>query len=207
VGRLAATSGVRWCGLAVVAVVSGAVAFPACGGGGGESGPLGVVAAWTAARDDGDVDRAIALIADDASILGFSLPDERADLVDLLEGQAAAGGEMEDSDCVETGELVMCRYLIRDEILRRWDLSLTGTHTYRVRDGKIVQADRVHDDDARRLVYLELDRFRSWVEATHPETAAVIWPDRDTAAYSDPRGAEAMISLLDEYEPYRDGTP
>jgi hypothetical protein len=179
----------------------------ACGGGGGESGPLEVVAAWTGARDDGDVERAMALVAEDASILGFSIPDERADLVEVLEGQVAAGGEMEESDCVETGERVTCRYVIRDEILRRWGLSLTGTHTYRVRDGKIVQADRVHDDDTRRLVYLELARFRSWVEATHPEIAAVIWTDPDIAAYSDPPGAEAMISLLDEYEPYRDGTP
>jgi hypothetical protein len=183
------------------------IAVLSCGGGSGGNNPREVVAAWNVARNDGDVERAMALVADDGDVLGFSMPDQRADLVSVLEGQVAAGGVLEDSGCAVAGEQVTCRYVIHDEILRRWGLTLTGTHTYRIHDGKIVHIDRVHDDDARRLVYLELDRFRSWVKATHPEMATVIWSDFGASSYSDRRGAQAMISLLDEYEPHRDGTP
>ena len=132
--------------------------------------PLELVASWIDARESGDIDRALGLVSSDGNILGFSLADEaeRQRLTEALQAQAAAGWTAELSDCVVTDEEVKCAYRMGDEILRRGDAVLTGTHTYRVENGKIVFAHRVHDRASRNRTYRAFRDFRAWVQERHP---------------------------------------
>ena len=174
--------------------------------------PLEVVAAWTASRNAGDVDAALSLLADDASVFGGSIadPGRRNETRQILAAQALAGWTIVDSDCEATDEtstdvIVTCRYRMDDEILRRWELSFTGTHQYIVRDGKIARVTRVHDISSRDQAYSALGAFKAWVAEVHPDLVAVIWSDPQGATYGTPEGAAAMLELLDEYEQSRSG--
>jgi catabolite regulation protein CreA len=173
--------------------------------------PLEVVAAFTASRNAGDVDAAMDLLADDASIFGGSIadPKQRNATRQILAAQALAGWTIVDSDCEATEEAsdvsVICRYQMDDEILRRWELSFTGTHEYTVRDGKIAKVTRVHDLSSRDRAYAALGAFRAWVTEAHPDLVVVIWSDPQGVTYATPEGARAMLDLLDEYEESRSG--
>ncbi len=164
---------------------------------------LSVVRAWTEARNRGDVDEAMANLADSGDIfgIGIHLPGGRATLRGILQAQAVAGYTVEDSGCVAEGELVTCRYRQRDRILDAWGIVLTGEHRYTVRDGKLVRASRTHDPGARAAAYAVFDDFQAWIRQEHPELFDVIWVDRSSAIYTTPDGAQAILDVLDEYEP------
>lgn len=169
--------------------------------------PLAVVDAWNEARNDGDVERAMALVADDALLVTFAMDDpaERATWLDLLDAQAIAGWQIDESCELHSGGWVACTYVQSDELLRSWGLALRGTHDYTVRDGHIEQLDRRHDADTQREVYDAVDDFRAWAESYHPDVAAVIWTDPSVTFYSDARGADAAMSLVDEFDEARAG--
>jgi hypothetical protein len=164
--------------------------------------PLEVVHGWTASRNAGDVDTAMSYLADDATVFGFSIADplRRANVRDILAAQAVAGWSIQESECVAEGENVTCRYRMDDEVLRRWALSLSGRHEYLIRDGKLAEATRYHDDEPRRRAYAALATFKAWVRATHPDLVYVIWSDAQSVTYATPEGAAAMLVLLNEYE-------
>jgi hypothetical protein len=165
--------------------------------------PIAVVHAWDAARNRGDVDAAMGYLADDGQVAGFSLrsPGQRSLLRGVLEGQAAANYRIEDAECTVAGAVVTCRYAQDDEILRRWGMTFTGTHEIEVRDGKITRLVRAHDRDVQDEIYAAALRLRSWVREAHPELYDVIWVDDTTTLYSTRAGAEALLRIIDEYEP------
>jgi hypothetical protein len=164
---------------------------------------LAVVTEWTQARNAGDVDAAMQLLAPDAVILGFPLtsPTRRAEFREVMEAQAIAGWTIEDSNCLVSGDTVTCRYRMDDEMLRRWDLEFTGTHEYVVSDGLIQRSTRSHDAESRDRVYAAIQAFRNWVHLVHPELEPVIWSDPNGATYATPEGAQAMLDILAEYDP------
>jgi hypothetical protein len=186
------------------ACLTGACAeSPAEGDGGpGIDDPEAVVARWNEARNHGEVEAALALLADDASVLGFRLdePGQRAELGEILAAQAAAGFELHDRDCQVAATIVTCEYEMVDEVMLRWDLALHGVHRYEVADGRITAAARTHDQSSEDEVYRELDEFRRWVADRHPDLVHVIWSTPGAAAYTTVLGAQTMISLLDDYE-------
>ena len=194
----------RW-----VAVVLAAVAMAAAGGIAvafmlsRPTDPIGVVTAWTAARNRGDVDTAMSYLGSSGNVFGIALhePDQRQELASILAAQTAAGWSLDDRDCEVSGDTVRCRYVQRDLILDRWGLALTGRHRYIVRDGSLAFAERVHDPESRDAAYAAFERFRTWVEEAHPELVGVIWSDPAAALYSTPEGARAVLELLDEYTP------
>jgi hypothetical protein len=165
--------------------------------------PAAVIERWNSARNRGDVAGAIALLADDASVLGFHLDDadDRAELTEVLAAQAAAAFHLTDRGCVGVGAFVTCDYEMQDEVLQHWNLSLRGVHRYEVVDGLIASATRDHDRTTSDRVYAQLDAFRRWVTKTHPDLVDVIWSTPGAAAYTTVAGAETMLSLLDEYQP------
>jgi hypothetical protein len=165
-------------------------------------GPIEVVLAWEAARNAHDVDGAMALVADDATIFGISArtANGRAWHRSVLAAQAIAGHTVRDSDCVVVaGELVTCRYAQEDAFLRRCGLTLTGEHRFLVRDGKLALAIRRHDPASRDAVYTAVEAFRGWVESLDPAAEAVIWWDANSVFYTKPEGATSMLALLDGY--------
>jgi hypothetical protein len=165
--------------------------------------PVAVIERWNTTRNRGDVAGALALLADDASVLGFHLDDpaDRAELTEVLASQAAAGFQLTDRSCDATGTTVTCDYEMHDEVLEHWNLSLRGVHRYDVVDGRISAATREHDRGTSDRVYAQLDAFRRWVTDTHPDLVDVIWSTPGAAAYTTVIGAETMLSLLDEYQP------
>jgi hypothetical protein len=164
------------------------------------SDPLSVVRAWNAARNAGDVDRAMSLVAEDANLFGVPADESgRAWHRAVLEGQAIAGHRVEDSECRVSGSRVICRYAIQDAFLRKCGLTLTGTHRFEVRNGLIDFAARDHDSSSRAAVYAAIRLFRDWVEASRPEVAAVIWSDATSTFYTTPQGATQMLAVLDGY--------
>jgi hypothetical protein len=164
--------------------------------------PLSVVEEWVKARDAGDVEVAMALLADEGDIfgIGIHLPGNRDRLRAIFEAQAIAGWTIEETDCRVDGESVTCRYRQLDDVLRRWDLALTGEHRYIVRDGRLARIHRIHDRSSERTVYATAAAFRDWVREEHPALFDVIWVDLDSALYTTPDGARAVLDLLDEYE-------
>ena len=165
-------------------------------------GPVDVVQAFMAARNAGDVDRAMSYLAEEGSIfgVGIHLDDNRDVLAETFRAQVRAGWSGEDADCEVDGEWVICRYRQADDILRRWALELTGRHRYAVRDGKIAFAERVHDPAAQKAVYDAAAAFREWVAAEQPDQEAVIWIDRTSALYTTTEGVDAILGLLEEYD-------
>jgi hypothetical protein len=143
------------------------------------------------------------LLAPDAVVLGFPVasPTRRAEFRSVMEAQAIAGWRIEDSDCSVSGDTVTCRYRMDDKMLRRWDLEFTGTHEYVVSAGLIQRSTRSHDAESRDRVYAAIQAFRNWVYLVHPDLESVIWSDPNGATYATPEGAQAMLDILDEYEP------
>jgi hypothetical protein len=163
--------------------------------------PITVVEAWTAARNAGNVDAALALLADDADVLDHKISDgdARTALRGVLEAQAIAGWRVDDRDCAVDGPSVKCRYSMHDALLRKCRLAFAGTHDYRVDDGKLRSATRQHDDASRSAVYGALLRFRGWVQKNHPDALDVIWVSRFDASYTTPDGARTVMSFLNDY--------
>lgn len=162
---------------------------------------LEVVLAWEAARNAHDVDAAMALIADDATIFGVSLqtPEGRAWHRSVLAAQSVAEHSVRDSDCAETGELVTCRYVQDDAFLRLCGLTLSGEHRFLARDGRLTTAIRRHDPDSSDAAYAAVEAFRSWVASQDPAAEAVIWSDPGSVFYTTPEGATTMRGFLDGY--------
>jgi hypothetical protein len=123
----------------------------------------------------------------------------RTKLARIIAAQGVAGWSVDDHECEVSGETVLCRYVQRDLVLDRWELTLTGRHRYIVREGELVFAERVHDPESRDVAYAAFEAFRAWVEQVHPELVDVIWSDPSAALYSTPDGARAVLDLLDEY--------
>jgi len=163
--------------------------------------PIAVVEAWVAAREAGDIDTVMSLLAEEGDIfgIGIHLDDNRERLRRNFEGQAVAGWAIEETDCETDGERVTCRYRQEDDILRRWGLALTGEHRYAVRDGLLARIQRIHDRESANAVYAVTDAFRSWVSEVHPELVDVIWVDPTSALYTTPEGARAILEILDEF--------
>ena len=161
-----------------------------------------LVSWWNESRNVGDVTGAFALLDDGGVVFGYALddPDDRSALLELLAAQSEADWRVIDAPCTTAGETVTCDYVMFDEILRRWGLSFTGTHTYVVRDGRIVRAERSHDPSSSRRIDRALAEFRDWVSEHHPDLVDVIWSTPGAAAYTSVDGARAMVTLLDEYD-------
>jgi hypothetical protein len=164
--------------------------------------PLSVVDAWVDARNAGDVEAAMAMLPEEGDILGagIHLPGNRDRLRATFEAQTVAGLTIEETECRVDGESVTCRYRLQDDVMRRWELALTGEHRYVVRGGRIARVQRFHDPSSSRAVYAAADDFRGWVREEHPELLDVIWVDLDSALYTTPDGARAVLDILDEYE-------
>jgi predicted acetyltransferase/ketosteroid isomerase-like protein len=164
--------------------------------------PLSVVQAWEAARNAGDVDRAMSMMSETATIFGTTArtPAGRAWLRSVLAAQAIAGHTVHDSDCVVSGASVTCRYVQADAFFERCGLTLTGEHRFQVLAGKVVFASRRHDEGSREAVYGAVEAFRSWVATVEPAEELVIWSDPNSIFYSTPEGARAMLALLDRYD-------
>ena len=163
--------------------------------------PVAVVEHWTAARNAGDVEAALALLSEDAVVLDehVSDPDALARLRNILEGQKIAGWRIEETNCGVDGERVTCRYAMDDALLRKCGLRFTGDHEYVVADGKLDYQTRRHDPASRSEVYGALQQFRGWVSKNHPESFEVIWIDPSSATYTTPQGADAVMAFLGEY--------
>jgi hypothetical protein len=164
---------------------------------------LDIVRAWTEARNDGEIERAMDLLSPTAHVLGLSMatPELRAGLARGFAAQHVGGWRIQDSGCVADGELVTCQYIQDDTVLRRWGLSFTGTHEYTVLDGEIVSLTRVHDPESADRVYAALRAFKEWVRDAHPNLVWVIWSDATYSTYATPEGARAMLRIVDEYQP------
>jgi hypothetical protein len=188
----------------VAPLVLAAALLAACASGPSPSptDPLIVVEAWVDARRAGEVDAAMSLLADEGDIfgIGIHLPGNRERLRANLEAQTIAGWTIEETDCRVAGESVTCRYRQWDDVLRRWDLALTGEHRYVVRDGRLARIHRIHDRSSERTAYAAAAAFRDWVREERPELFDVIWIDLDSALYTTPDGARAVLDVLDEYE-------
>ena len=163
--------------------------------------PLSVVLSWTEARNAGDVDRAMAVLADTGSIFDFSMadPTDRDRLREILEAQAVAGHRIEESDCEVDGERVTCRYRQYDALLERCGIALTGVHRYNVRDGRLTLADRSHDPESRDAAYAAAEAFRGWVQEHHPDAVDVIWVTSSDVTFTTTEGARAMMAIIGEY--------
>ena len=164
--------------------------------------PVAVIERWNDTRNQGDVASALTLLADDAAVLGYRLDErgDRAELAEILAAQAEAGFHLTDHACAATGIIVTCDYEMDDEVMRRWNLALSGVHRYEVVDGRITSATRTHDRASSDRVYRELEVFRRWVTDRHPDLVDVIWSTPGAAAYTTVLGARTMLSLLDEYQ-------
>lgn len=164
-------------------------------------GPVAVVEHWTAARNAGDLDAALAFLGDDAVVLDQHVSDPAglARLRNVLEAQKIAGWRIEETGCGVDGERVRCRYAMDDALLRKCGLRFTGEHEYVVVDGKLEQQTRRHDAASRSEVYGRLQAFRGWVRKNHPGAFEVIWIDPTSATYTTPDGADAVMAFLDEY--------
>ncbi len=164
--------------------------------------PLGVVTAFTDARNGGDLDAALGLLGAQGDILGISMsaPDGRSRLRAIFEAQQVSNWQVEDHDCTADDVDVTCQYRQSDDVLRRWGMALTGKHRYVVRDGRIMWMRRIHDPDAEETVYAAADAFHEWVRSAHPDLLPVIWIDPTSALYTTPDGARAILGLLDEYD-------
>jgi hypothetical protein len=187
--------------LAALAVVVGIATIVMLGRPVPSPDPITVVQAWTAARNAGNVDAALALLAEDADVLDHKISerDARSALRGVLEAQAIAGWRVEDRDCAVNGPSVKCRYSMHDALLRKCSLAFAGTHEYRVDGGKLRNATRQHDAASRSDVYGALLRFRGWVQKNHPDALDVIWVSRFDASYTTPDGARTVMSFLNEY--------
>lgn len=176
---------------------AGSVATPTAG-----LDPLTVVDAWVAARNRGDVDGALGLVAPAASLFGFAIRTQadRAQFRSILEGQREAAYHIEDDACSADGPWVSCRYRQSDAFMDKCGLALTGEHQYLVYDGKMALAQRTHDAASQAVVYAGIDAFRAWVAGTHPDLEAVIWADANAAFYTTVDGARAMLDVLDLYD-------
>jgi len=163
---------------------------------------LEVVHGWTSSRNAGDVDLAMSYLADDAQIFGSSMatPRGEAKIREILAAQAVAAWTIQESGCSADGDTVTCRYQMDDKVLRRWGLSFIGRHEYLIRDGKVAQLTRFHDEASRQRAYAALADFKAWVRETHRDLLYVIWSDAQSVTYATPEGAAAMLGLLDEYE-------
>ena len=167
------------------------------------SDPVEVIQTWDDARNAGDVDAALALVAEDATILGFNLisPTQRDALRTVLEAQVIAGWHGTDAGCAVEGVTISCRYTMDDEILRRWSAAFTGVHEFTIRDGSIEAISRRHDPEVRDRIYAAALDLREWVRSTHPELYRVIWADVTSTFYTAPDGARALLDIIDEYPP------
>jgi hypothetical protein len=185
-------------------VSAGLFAAGSCGSSGQADDPLAVVAAWDEARTSGDTDLAMGLLHEDARLFWYSMADpiEREAWLRVMDAQEASDWTLRE-ECSARGEWVTCAYEQSDRILRRWGLALTGTHEYVVRDGKLFAADRRHDPESEDAVYGALRDFRDWVTEVHEELVPIIWSDPGAVAFTDRAGAEAALSVLDEYERHR----
>ena len=127
---------------------------------------MGVVERWTAARNAGDTDAAMDLVADDGVVLNviLSRPNGREQLRGILEAQRIAAWHIEETGCHVEGPRVTCRYGMDDALLRRCALRFTGVHTYVVHGGRLARASRAHDWKSRNRVYAALDDFRWLLE-------------------------------------------
>ena len=163
--------------------------------------PIAVVQSWVAAREAGDIETVMSLLAEEGEIfgIGIHLDDNREWLRRNFHAQAIAGWAIEETGCEADGERVTCRYRQEDDILRRWRLALTGEHRYVVRDGLLVRIQRIHDRESANEVYAVTDAFRSWVAEEHPDLVNVIWADPTSALYTTPEGARAILDVLDDF--------
>jgi hypothetical protein len=164
-------------------------------------GQVAVVEGWTAARNAGNIDGALAFLTEDAVVLEqrVSDPAARASLRNILEAQKIAGWRIEETGCGVDDEHVTCRYAMDDTLLRKCGLRFTGEHQYVVVDGKLDHQTRHHDPASRSEVYGALAVFRAWVRKNHPDAVEVIWIDPTSATYTTPDGAHAVMAFLDEY--------
>lgn len=169
------------------------------------SDPLSVISMWTERRNAGDVDGAMALLDERASIfdLEMVLPQHQLELRELLAAQAIAEWTTTESECRVDGTVVRCAYRIQDAALQQWNLALIGRHEYEVVDGKIVHVARTHDPAAAERVYLAMRAFREWVRARDPEAEALIWSDVGSVGYTTTDGARLFVELLADYESAR----
>jgi hypothetical protein len=180
---------------------------PAGDGGARLLDPVAVIERWNASRNRGDVAGALALLADDATVLGYRLdePGDRAELAEILAAQGEAGFRITDRECSVKGIFVTCDYEMEDAVMRRWSMALRGVHQYEVVDGRITAATRTHERAGSDRLYRELQVLRRWVTDQHPDLVEVIWSTPGAAAYTTVLGARTMLSLLDEYETVRSG--
>jgi len=146
----------------------------------------------------------MSLLHEDARLFWYSMadPTEREAWLRIMDAQEASGWILRE-ECSARGEWVTCAYEQSDTMLRRWGLALTGTHEYVVRDGKLFAADRRHDSESEDAVYDALRDFREWVTEEHEDLVTIIWSDPGAVAFTDRAGAEAALSVLDEYEQHR----
>jgi hypothetical protein len=169
--------------------------------------PREVIQAFDAARNAGHIDDALGYLGESGQIFDtpIHLPGGRDRLRQLFEAQRAAGHVVDDRECTvaENGETVTCRYHQTDAILQRWGIAVEGEHRYRVRDGRLVYAFREHDRDSAATLYAATSAFHAWVADVHPALVDLIWVDPTSALYTTADGAEAVLTLLDEYEAAR----
>jgi hypothetical protein len=167
--------------------------------------PLMVVHGWTASRNAGDVDTAMSYLAEDAKVFNqlIATPVGEAKVREILAAQAVAGWTIHDSDCSVDDETVACRYRMDDQVLRRWGISFSGRHEFTIRNGKLAEVRRYHDAASRQAAYAALADFKAWVRQEHADLLYVIWSDAQSVTYATPKGAAAMLHLLDEYEAAR----
>jgi hypothetical protein len=190
----------RWLRVALPVVLVGIVVAILFATAGPDS--LEMVQGWTSSRNAGDVDLAMSYLADDARVFGFSMatPRGEAKIREILAAQVVAAWTIQESGCSTDGDTVTCRYQMDDKVLRRWGLSFFGRHEYVIRDGKLAELTRFHDEASRQEAYAALADFKAWVRATHRDLLYVIWSDAQSVTYATPEGAASMLSLLDEYE-------
>lgn len=168
---------------------------------GAPAGDIRVVEGWTAARNAGDIDAALAFLSADAVVLDLDVsdPDALARLRGILEAQKLARWRIKETGCGVDRERITCRYAMDDELLRKCGLQFTGDHLYVVADGKIDQQTRRHDAASASRVYKALETFRVWVRTNHPDAIGVIWIDPRSATYTTLAGAQAVMAFLNEY--------
>ncbi len=164
--------------------------------------PVALIEQWNETRNRGHVTDALALLTDDAAILGCHLdePGDRVELAEILAAPAAAGFHVTDHACTGSGAVVTCDYEMSDEVMRRWGLALHGVHRYRAVDGRITSATRAHGRYTSARVYRHFDAYRRWVTDRYPDLVDVIWSTPGAATYTTVLGATTMLSLLDEYQ-------
>lgn len=185
------------CGVILVLAIAGAI-FASLGD---DPEALRVIHEWVEARNDGDIEAVFRLLADDASVIEFSLniPERRDAFAEILRVQQAAGWVISDSNCAAAQEVVTCRYEQSDRFLRGLDVSLVGTHRYGVHEGVITSVEREHDTGSRTDVFGAWTRVRLWVGEHHPDLEGVIWASSRDIAYSTVEGVEALLTVFDDY--------